>query len=163
VSRIDKLMAGLQEHLGPSEVVLASCFGFYSARLFKTDPTRSGILVATNSQVLFFGKKLLGHWLEALPYDHITSIEVRKSGFARSLRLVTSREWVQLDTGRDQIPQFEGLERVIREHVSLQGRRPQPPQTHPGERLRQLEKLHADGLLTDTEFEAKRAAIIDEL
>jgi hypothetical protein len=33
----------------------------------------------------------------------------------------------------------------------------------PAERLRSLAALHDDGLITDDEFEAKKAALLDEL
>jgi hypothetical protein len=37
------------------------------------------------------------------------------------------------------------------------------PEVDPAEQLRKLADLHRDGLLTDEEFAAKRAAIIDKL
>lgn len=51
------------------------------------------------------------------------------------------------------------------EYARRQSREQKPPIAHPSteQRLRKLKQLHADGLITDAEYAARRQAALDEV
>jgi hypothetical protein len=72
--------------------------------------------------------------------------------------------------GKGQQAEFLNLRQAIEAQIAA--RSAPPPATRPeptgedrtpADQLRQLSELHAAGLLTDEEFAAKRAAVIDRL
>lgn len=81
MGKMDKIFEESKKHLNGEEVV-----NWIPASY----ETKTGVLVATTNQVVFYGKKLFGYNLESIPYSKISSVDVNKSMNLYHLKLFTS-------------------------------------------------------------------------
>jgi hypothetical protein len=162
VAKLEKLLDQMQEHLDEGEEILATVLGTYTSG----DWLRKGILAATDHRLVFFGKKLGGYELEVFPYSQISSIEASKgmttgsqikffaSGNAVSLRAILKKY---------DAPAF--VQTVKTQMVASKAPHPGPApppdsSTDAADQIRKLAALRDDGLLTDEEYESKRADLL---
>jgi hypothetical protein len=78
MAALDRLMHMLQNHLAPQEIIEQGIYGTYESKTQEKKLSRKGGLFITNYRLIFFRKRFLGLDLEIIPYESITSVEVRK-------------------------------------------------------------------------------------
>lgn len=86
MASIEKLTNFAKEHLEPGEEILSVVKGTYTGEMCGRAIARSGILLATDKNVVLYGKRWAGFDLEFFPYDTISSIEISK-GFGSIYRV----------------------------------------------------------------------------
>src|SRR3954452_1224314 len=90
MAKIEKLLEQAKDHLDSGEQVLAAIQGTYETKLMGADATRTGILLATQTRVVFYAKKLGGYDLESFAYGNISSFEQSKGMMGHSVSFFAS-------------------------------------------------------------------------
>ena len=162
MAKIDKLLEHAKDHFAPGEDALASVLGVYEYEIphMESDAARKGIFIATNQRLLFYAKKLIGFDLESVPYDNISSLEMGKDflvghyiNFFASGNS-TKMKWIKVGD----VPTF--VEVVKAQMEAAKATAATPLADDPVSQLERLGKLHTSGVLTDTEFESKKAELL---
>jgi hypothetical protein len=164
VARTDRLIKRASEHLEDGEVLLAWVMGVYESELFGTDVPRNGLLLATDRRLLFYGLKLHGYDFESFPYENVSSFEQGRNFYGGYAHFFASGNRVEVKW----VQKRRDLDALVKEVKARMGRRGSAPaeiSARPDvpERLRALAGLHADGVLTDEEFNRKKAELLREL
>lgn len=124
--------------------------------------TGNGLIVATNYRVLLIDKSLLsfGIKMEDFPYDKISSVSV-ETGFLKGvLKIICSGNTAKINmvTGAKEFSEFVRQKTMSKPTIQQQTIEP--------DILGQIEKL-ADlknkGILTDDEFNTKKASLLEKL
>ncbi len=155
------LAAFRQKHMNPGEQVVAWGEGYIGEMMGSgKDTQHNGALIVTNSRVAFYRKGMLGEVLETIPLKSITSIE-RKSLMGHcTIRIHTSHDALSFKTF--QKPKEQELVNAIE-----QGRGnnivPQSTLDTPLDTLKKLAELKNLGVLTDAEFEIKKAELLAKI
>lgn len=164
MAKIDKLLKHAKEHFDDGENALQSVLGAYETEIMGTETVRNGIFVATDQRLLFFSKKLTGFDLEVFPYPNISSMEMGKNFMGHHIKFFASGnsikvKWITqgdvsafVDTVKAQMT----AEKSNKSITSQQS-------TDFAKQLEQLKQLHAAEVLTDEEFLAKKALILERL
>jgi len=152
--------------LGEHEQILNLAAGEYDGH--------AGLLVVTDRRVVFFEKGLIRTRQEDFPYDRISSVQTESKMLRGSLTIYVSNN-------KAVIKKVDPKQRVteigdyVRARISGAAAAPRGAQAPPAptastpaaegphERLRKLKALHDEGLLSEEEFQAKRAGILAEL
>lgn len=126
---------------------------------------RQGLVVVTEQRVIFFEAGMARSRQEDFHYSRISSVQTKTSMMLGSLIVTVSGS-------RAEITHIGPKERVgeiaayVREHIgggAAPATAPTPATTPPQERMRRLQAMRDEGMLSAEEFEAKRIAILDEL
>ncbi|MGY1632234.1 PH domain-containing protein [Geodermatophilus sp. SYSU D01186] len=168
MAKLDKLIEQAREHLEPGEVIKGAVQGTYETKIMGSETVRTGILVATDRRVVFYAKKFTGYDLESFPYGNISSFEQGKNMMGHNITFYASGNRVHVKW----IPTDENLVRLTEEvkaamnakHVMGQ---PAPqvaaPQPDIMGQLKQLGELRDAGILTQEEFDTKKAELLARL
>lgn len=187
MAKIDKLLEQAKAHLNPGEQVAAAVQGTYETKILGSDSIRTGILIATDSRIVFFAKKLGGYDLESFLYGSVSSFEQSKSMMGHTISFYASGNKVAMKWIADAaaMQQFVG---AVKQNMSP-GSPPAPPTANiPGrnvsqpvahapevdaapvsghgaiiEAIKQLGDLHQAGILSDEEFSSKKAELLARL
>lgn len=158
-----KLVVQAQEHLEPSEEVLAFVPGTYETKRFGQDSVRSGVLLATDRRVVFYAKKMTGYELESFPYENISSFEQGKNFMGATLRFFASGNEVHLKWIKGDVAP---LASAVKQR--MKGGTPSPPVQQPqqqepdvADQIRKLAELRDAGILTEEEFTAKKRQLLE--
>jgi hypothetical protein len=89
MAKLDKLLGQAQEHLEPGEQVLAAVEGTHEI----DDLDRASIMVATDRRVFLYSKKLVGRYLQSLPYADISSFESKRRFRMQLIVVGTGSGW----------------------------------------------------------------------
>ena len=164
MAKIDKWLEHAKEHFAPGEDALASVLGVYQYEFMERNILCDEIVIATNQRLLFYTKKLFGFDLKSIPYDNISSLEMGK--VFRSYCITfnffepsnsTKTTWIKAGD----IPAFMEVVKAQKEASKTSAATPAlPTADDPVSQLERLGKLHTSGVLTDTEFESKKAEIL---
>lgn len=163
MAKLEKLVDQAQEHLDEGEAVLATVIGTYETKKMGQDWTRKGILAATDHRLVFYAKKMGGYDLEVFPYDHISSIEASKGMMGHQVKFFASGNEVKLKwiDKKSDTPAFV---ETVRKQMKASKSAPSAPvnggSMDVAEQIRKLAALRDDGLLTDEEYESKRAELL---
>jgi hypothetical protein len=165
VSKIEKLLAGAQDHLDAGEEVLEAVQGTYEVKIMGSDSYRSGILLATDRRVVFYAKKLTGFDLESFPYQNISSIEMGKKLTGHHLTFFASGNRVSMKHIND-LKRLDGFLEIVRGRMNG-GAQPISVPTFDGpdvvDQIKRLGELRDSGVLTELEFEEKKADLLKRL
>ncbi|MGB9088412.1 MAG: SHOCT domain-containing protein [Pseudomonas farsensis] len=155
-----------EKHLQPGEQVVAWGAGYIGKPMGKgRDAQTLGALIVTPTRAAFYRKGFFGEVLETIPLKSISSIE-RKSFMGRySIRLHTSND--ALDFTAFKKTQEEALAWAVEDGRS-NGPQPAAASVPPGSgdvlsALEKLGELKAAGVLTEDEFNAKKAELLARL
>lgn len=186
MAKIEKLLEQAKGHLDPGEQVLAAIQGTYEAKLMGSDHVRTGILLATQTRVVFYAKKLGGYDLESFRYANISSFEQSKSMMGHSVSFFASGNRVAMKWISDQAA-MQAFVNTVKEHLHGGGPQAMIPGTHVAQpvtaaaqptppaassaspeedimgKIRQLGELHQAGILSDDEFASKKAELLARL
>jgi hypothetical protein len=80
--------AGLQPR--QDDQVYAAIQGTYETKIMGSDTVRAGILMATPTRLIFYGKKLGGYDLESFAYRNISSFEQSKGMMGHTISFFAS-------------------------------------------------------------------------
>jgi len=172
MGKADKLLEQAKRHLEPGEIVRAGVMGAYETKIMGSDSVRNGVLIATDRRVVFYAKKLGGFDLESFPFGNISSFEHGKSMMGHHVAFHASGNKVQVKWLQPP-NEFATLLDVVKQamnskHVSPS--RPDPaapsgavPPTDVMVLLRQLGELRDAGVVTNEEFEAKKAELLSRI
>ena len=162
IKRNKKLLNQIETMLGEEEKPLAVLEGQSPNQAGKDT---IGIAVATNKRLIYVGTLLLQTAVEQFPLDKIDSVQESKgallAGFSASVpgstftlsRCAKNAASVFVETLRNAISNFQKI--------------PESPQTQSSEgaldKLKKLADLHDAGVLSDDEFESKKAELLDQV
>jgi Bacterial PH domain/Short C-terminal domain len=147
-----------QKHLKSGEVIVATGEGYIGEMMGQgKNRQHNGVLLVSGERVVFYRKGLFGEVLESIPLKSITSIE-RKSLFGhRTIRLHTSHDQLEFKTISK--AQEDSLTQAIES-----GRTADNTKTHTtvpaSDALVQLAALRDAGIVTESEFIAKKAELL---
>jgi hypothetical protein len=137
-------------HLGPDETI----------ELFLENSQRNGMLILTNQRACLYRKGLWGEDLEAVPLSRITAVDARSSLGHHVIKLLGPPEPLVFKTfeRRDLFDalciRLDELRRADLAPATADG---------PMEHLKRLGALRDAGILTEGEFDAKKAEILARL
>jgi Bacterial PH domain/Short C-terminal domain len=165
MAKLDKLLEKAQEHLDVGEEVLAAIEGTYETKKMGNDWNRKGILAATNHRLVFYAKKMGGYDFEAFPYKNISSIEMSKGMMGHRIKFFASGNEVFLKwiDKKANVPEFVAAVKAQIERSQAMPATPATPDAATPDvagQLRTLAQLREEGLVSDDEFEAKRAELL---
>ncbi|MFT6290407.1 MAG: hypothetical protein ACJAR2_000995 [Ilumatobacter sp.] len=167
-----KLIEQARGHLEQDEQVIAGVLGTYEVEIKGSDNVRSGVLCATDRRVVFYAKKLTGYDLESYPYASISSINQGKNMMGNKVTFYASGNKVNVKWIQD-VEKLSVFMNVARANVHAKTTQPlaptMPPAAAPAaqvdiiEQIKQLGELRDAGIVTDSEFEGKKAELLARL
>ena len=172
MAKLDRLLSKAKTHFDQGERVLQAVAGSYEGKLMGKDAVRSGIFIATDQRLLFYAKKFTGYFSESFPYPNISSIEMGKNLLGHYITFFASgnhvtMKWIAEGDVRafaDEVKARMANAKSAPDSAPVSNPASPPEQTT--DLINQLERLgqlHAAGTLTDEEFSAKKADILERL
>lgn len=162
MAKLDKLLDQVREHLDADEQIIEAIQGSYETKIMGSDTVRTGSLLATERRLVFFAKKLTGYDLESFPYENISSIECGKNMMGGKVAFFASGNKVEMKWIKS--GDLQRLVAYVQSRMGRPGSSPQPPGADdPVAQIRKLGELRDAGLLSDEEFAAKKAQILDRM
>ena len=127
------------------------------------DTQHNGALIATNQRVVFYRRGLFGEVLETIPYNVITSVEQKSFMGHRTLRLHTSHDDLEFKCLEKKA--YSALVTAIDSGRKQSDVLPEVPPSResPAEMIRMLAELRDTGVLSELEFETKKAKLLDQI
>jgi len=97
----------LPKILTPNEKIIALLSGYFK-KLHQTPVYGYGLVIATNSRIIFYKKSILGRTImHEIPLNKLSSISYRRGWFFTSITLTTSgKELVVSDCGNNMANKF---------------------------------------------------------
>lgn len=146
-------MKGLPEILRESEKIKGIARGLYKSR--------TGILVATNERVIFFDKGLIwGSRVEEFRYEKITSVEYATGLIGGDITIYAAGNATKIDMVP--ILYCKPFAEAVREIISAMSA---PVAVKTGDelltKLERLSALKTSGMLTEEEFNAAKAKLLN--
>jgi hypothetical protein len=158
MGKLDKLLGQAREHLGQGEEVISAVLGTYEAKVLGQDSVRTGLLIATDHRVVFYAKKMGGYELESFPYSNISSFEQGKNMMGPNVTFFSSGNKVYVKWIKDgDVSEFVAAVR------SRMGKSSSAAAPDVAEQIRKLAELRDQGLLTDSEFQAKKTELLSRM
>ncbi|EIS3744257.1 SHOCT domain-containing protein [Aeromonas hydrophila] len=151
-----------KRHLNQDERITAWTEG-YTGKLLGggKDTQRNGVLIVTNIRVAFYRKGFIGEIIETIPLDKLTSVERQSTMGHRTIRMHTSHDALEFKTfdkdGETLV--IEAIEAGRHKPTA----KPIPDGTDVVERLKKLASLKDSGVITEAEFEQKKAELIAQI
>lgn len=160
------LQAFKAKHLDGSESIIASAEGYIGEMMGKGDNAQhNGALIVTSSRLAFYRKGFLGEVLETMELNKITSIERKSTLGHRVVRLHTSHDQLEFKTF-DKEAETE-IVNAIEKGRSAKGDLPSASagadQSDPFQAIERLAELKEKGILSDEEFQEKKASLLEKL
>lgn len=146
-----------QHKLQDGETVLGWCEGYIGSIMGSGDDKQyNGVLVVTDQRVAFYYKGWFSEVFEQIPLGRVTAAEQRT---------VMGHHTVTLHTSGSSL-EFKTFDRARRDGVLAhieQQRAGAGLGPGPLDQLKKLDELRQAGILTDEEFAAKKAQLLDRL
>ena len=151
-------------HLKPGETILQFGDGYIGKAMGQgKDRQHNGSLIVTDQRVAFCRKGIFGEILETIPLKNITSVERRSLLGFRRIEIHTSHDSLSFKILSKETEQ--ALAETI--DANRDGKQDTPPSTTAPksvkDRLSELNELHAEGLLTDDEYNNKKSDLLSSL
>jgi intracellular sulfur oxidation DsrE/DsrF family protein len=110
-----KYIESAREHLN-GEQVLAAVFGAYETESMGADTVRNGVLIATETRVVFFAKRMFGFDLEETDYRRVSSIQQAKKMLGHTVTLTVTGNTLTMKWIKDEdLPTFMS---TVRERIA---------------------------------------------
>lgn len=159
-----------EKHAKAGESIASWGEGYIGEMMGKgKDTQHNGVLLVTGERVVFYRKGIFGEVIESIPLKAITSIERKSLLGHRTVRLHTSHDDLTFKTFKKEdeaalVAAIEAGRSAPSSTDPVGVGLPQPtPTPSPLEAIRQLGDLKAAGLLTEAEFESKKAALLSRI
>ena len=157
--RVRAELKHLGDVLSDGERVLALAGGEYGGGY--------GLIVATDRRVFFFKHGMLTSTkVEDFPYSRISSVTSKKGMKWGTLTIHASGNDAKVqyvDPGSLGVEFADVVRGMLHAPAPPTPPPPPPPAASADDRLRRLAALHADGLVSDAEYQAKRAELLGDL
>lgn len=162
MSKLNKLLGHARGHLDSDEQIVEAIQGTYETKIMGSDSVRTGSLLATDRRLVFFAKKLTGYDLESFPYENISSIECGKNMMGGKVAFFASGNKVEMKwINSGDLQRFVAY---VQSRMGRPGSAARPSgEDDPVAQIRKLGELRDAGLLSDDEFAAKKAQILDRM
>jgi len=152
-----------ESHLNPGEKIIAWGIGYIGEMMGKGNKTQyNGVLIVTGERVVFYRKGVLGEILETIPLKKITSIERKSIMGHRTIRIHTSHDQLEFKT-------FEKDKEIELVNAIESGRKidheikTSSSSENPLDILKKLSELKDSGIITEEEFQKKKADILSKI
>jgi hypothetical protein len=168
MSKLDKLVDLARAHLEPGEAIRAAVLGTYETKIMGSDTVRAGILLATDRRVVFYAKKFTGYDLESFPYGNISSFEQGKNIMGHSITFYASGnrvhvKWIPTDNNLATLTDLVKAAMNASHRMAPPSAPSAPAQADVMSQLRQLGELRDAGVVTQAEFDSKKAELLSRL
>jgi hypothetical protein len=150
-----------KKHLKQGEIIKEFGDGYIGEMMGKGDKKQhNGILIVTDSRVIFYRSGIFGEVLETMPLKNITSIERKSFAGHRTVVIHTSNDELAFKSfdQKKEKELFDAIE--AGRHQDLQTQTPSNQNPDATETLRKLAELKAAGIITAAEFETKKTDIL---
>lgn len=150
----------LPDVLAEGEVIETMAQGAYDRK--------NGLVVLTDRRVVFLEEGMMRHRLEDFPYAKISSVQSEKGMMYGKVTIFASGNSAKIENVHPKERAVE-IGDFIRNRLDSVGAAPTPPpaattpQLTPQERIVRITTMRDEGLLTEDEYQAKRAEILAEL
>lgn len=161
MSRKDKYIKLAREHMEPGEVIKHAIFGAYESTVLGKDTVRNGIFIATESRVLFYGKRTFGYDLEEFQYSNISSFESGKHMMGNYINFFASSNKVKLKWINDK--DFGDFVTFIKARIGKKSSAVPASETAPvsaADEIRKYKSLLDEGIITQEEFEDQKKKLL---
>ena len=152
-------------NLKAGEKILLSREGYIGSMMGKgKDKQHNGAFILTNKRAIFFRSGIFGQVFETMPIAKITSVETKTMMGHKVLCLHTSHDEMEFKTLLAIEDLHDRLE-ALRDHHEEGSATSAPvaPAADPMEQLEKLGRLRDAGVVTDAEFEQKKADLLSRL
>lgn len=153
-----------EKHAKPDENVLAWCEGYIGEMMGSGDKKQhNGVLVVTETRAIFYRKGIMGEVLETMPLQSITSVERKSMLGHRVIRIHTSHDDLAFKTFEkdNEAKLVQAIEDGrVRENIPQQ---PALQEPDPMDKLKKLGELKDSGILTQEEFDTKKAQVLESM
>jgi hypothetical protein len=169
MAKIDRLLDKSKEHLDQNEIPQAVVMGEYESEVLGKDSIRSGIFIATDRRVVFFGKKLFGYNLEYFTYSHISSIEMSKSFMGHKISFFASGNKIKMKwINTHRLKDINGFIEYVRNNMGASASESldkinQDELNDIPSQIKKLSSLKEEGILTEEEFDSKKKELLAKL
>jgi len=154
-----------ESHLNPGEKILAWSDGYIGEMMGTGDDKQhNGVLIVTGERVVFYRKGLLGEVLETMPLNKITSIERKSLMGHRTIKMHTSNDELSFKSfDKENETKLVNAIEAGRASKDIGEKIPNAQQNDPMEALKKLGELKEMGILTEEEFQEKKAVLLSRL
>ena len=161
LASLQRLQELVREHLEAEEKVLHSVFGAYETKRMGNDTIRNGAFFATNLRLVFYAKRTFGFDMEVYPYENISSFEIGKSLMGHKISFFASgnkvkMKWIQKG---DVVDFISYVKSRMGKSSFVNNTNPSDVQDIP-EQITKLAQLVDSGILSQDEFQAKKAELL---
>lgn len=161
MAKIDKLLSKAQEHLEPDEEVLKSVLGAYEAEILGQDSVRNGILIATDRRLVFYAKKLTGYELESFSYSNISSLEQGKTMMGHTITFFATGNRVNVKWIKEK-DEFMAFMDIVKGQMGKKSDGAPAAESNL-DKLKKLGELKDAGVISEEEFAAEKAKLMEDL
>jgi hypothetical protein len=160
------LLEEAHSYMDPDETPEAAILGAYVSDRLGRRPRRRGVMIATDRRVVFYARKLGGYELEVFPYPTITAVEGGRGALGAHVTIYAGGLRARMKRVRKgAINRFTDTVRAMIGRPEPGRPEPAPPAPPQGaadfaEQIEKLGALRDRGLLSEGEFEAKKAEIL---
>jgi hypothetical protein len=157
---VRKELRKLTEKLAEDEEVVNLARGQYDGK--------TGLLVVTDRRVVFTEQGMVRSRLEDFPYDRISSIQTETGVVFGKLTIFASgnKAIIERVAPKERIPEIGDYIRGRLGGAATPAPAAAdavPAEATPMEQLKQLGELHDAGILTEEEFQTKKAALLERI
>lgn len=162
MAKLDKILDSAKKHFEINEEVICAVMGAYEAKLLGKDTLKNGVFIATNKRLVFFGPKMFGGYdMEVFPYENISSIEMGKGLMGHHISFFASgnkatMKWIN----QGDIQKF--IE-IIKSKLGNKNETPFNGSIDIADQIKKLAELKDAGILTEEEFQSKKADLLAKL
>lgn len=158
-----QLMEDARPALLPGEQILDATGGMVHVHRHGGSQARRGTLAVTDQRVFLYTKRIGGYDVQDFAYGLLSACNYSTGAGYGTIELVTVGERTRITQVLKE--EAKRIGPLVRHQMALARSATSPPngQTDPAEQLRKLAELREAGLLTEQEFQAKRAAVVEKL
>lgn len=158
MAKKDKLLKLAEDHLD-GEQIKYSILGAYETDFMGKDTVKNGVFIATETRVVFYGKRMLGFDLEEYPFSNISSIETGKKTMGRYINFFASGNKVKMKWIQDK--EIEEFLPFVKGKIGKKDSAASPIQeTSAADEIRKYKALLDDGIISEEEFAQKKKELL---
>lgn len=160
-----KNLIGAKTQLRPNETIVHYISGLYEGKVLGEDMLRTGVLCATETRLLFYGKKMFGYDTQSISYEKISSFLMNKGFWGQ--KLVIHASGADIKVGHIHAKNFTSFFDFVQDKISNKSagieERQAPKSFDASDQLRKLAQLRDDGLISEEEFSSKKKEILKRM
>ncbi|MDY0882282.1 SHOCT domain-containing protein [Dongia soli] len=148
----------------PGETLVAALEGYKGKMMGKGEEAmHNGALILTDQRVAFYRAGLFGEIFETIPLDKLSSVETKTLLGHKTLFLHTSDDAIEFRSFEKGAAYQAFVDELEQRRHGSKPNSTQPAASSAIDKIRQLSELKAAGVLTDAEFETKKADLLSQV